>query len=136
MQCRFWNPHLKRDVERIEKVQRRATKCINGMQHKSYQERLHVLGIDSLLQRRCVFDLVELFKIIHNLSPLNFDDFFSFMEHNRTRGHQYKLAKNILIWIVASISLSTELLMYGMPCQMRLSHLTHCIASRAKSLLT
>ena len=88
-----WNPHLKRDIERIEKVQRRATKCINGMQSKSYQDRLHILGIDSLQKRRCVFDLVELFKIIHNLSPLNFDDFFSFAEHNSTRGHQYKLAK-------------------------------------------
>ena len=89
-----WNPHLKRDIERIEKVQRCASKCINGMQSKSYQDRLRILGIDSLQKRSCVFNLVELLKIIDNLSPLNFDDFFfSFVEHNSTRGHQYKLAK-------------------------------------------
>ena len=88
-----WNPHLKRDNEWIEKVQHCATKCVKGMQSKSYQDRLRILGIDSLQKRRCVFDLVELFKIIHNLSPLNFDDFFPFAEHNSTRGHQYKLAK-------------------------------------------
>ena len=87
------NPHLKRDIERTEKVQRRATKCINGTQSKSYHDRQHILGIDSLQKRRYVFDLVELFKIIHNLSPLNFDDFFSFVEHNTTCSHQYKLAK-------------------------------------------
>ena len=61
------------------------------MQHKSYQEPLHILGIDSLQKRRCAFDLAKLFKIIHNLLPLNFDDFFSFVEHNRTCGHEYKL---------------------------------------------
>ena len=96
MQCEcqyVTNPHLKRDIEQIEMVQRHATKCINGMQSKTYQDRLRILGIDSLQKRRCVFDLVELFKIIHNLSPLNFDDFFSFAEHNSTCGHQYKLVK-------------------------------------------
>ena len=68
------------------------------MQHYSYQERLHILGIDSLEKRRCVFSLVELFKIIHNLSPLNFDNFFSFVEHNSTHDHQYKLPKKYSHW--------------------------------------
>jgi len=35
-----WNPYKKGDVERIEKVQRRATKLIRRLKKFSYEERL------------------------------------------------------------------------------------------------
>ena len=43
-----WSPHLKRDIERIEKVQRQFTKQLYGFNYLSYKERLTKLGIPSL----------------------------------------------------------------------------------------
>ena len=39
-----------------------------------------------------MIDLILVFKIIHGFSCLNFDDFFSFANNNRSsRGHPFRL---------------------------------------------
>ena len=47
-----WSPHLKKDIECLERIQRRATKLVKGLRRKTYEERLKVLGIYPLHQRR------------------------------------------------------------------------------------
>ena len=59
-----WNPYLKQDIEKLEKVQRRATKMIWGYKDLSYEERLKRCGLTTLEKRRNRGDLIEAYKII------------------------------------------------------------------------
>ena len=48
----FCAPHFRRDVDNIERVQRRATRMIQGQQGKPYNERLRDLNLFNLHKRR------------------------------------------------------------------------------------
>ena len=89
----IWFPYYKKDVDLIENVQRRYTKFLPGMFHKSYKERRDALKIITLEERRIHLDLILLYKIVHNLIDIDFDSYFSYCT-NQTRGHQFKLNIN------------------------------------------
>ena len=58
----IWNPHLKRDIKKLEKVQRRATKLVPEVRSLPYASRLEALDIQSLEERRKRGDLIQYFK--------------------------------------------------------------------------
>ena len=89
-----WSPVYKKDIIKLETVQRRFTKKLRGFTNLTYAERLNKLDVDTLELRRLKQDLLTMYKVFNNLLILNVSEFFEF---NRvyTRGHNLKLIKPI-----------------------------------------
>ena len=88
-----WRPHLIKDITKLERVQRRATKSIEEVKGLPYHARLQRLKLTTLETRRLRGDLIEVFKIFSGLDNLNPEDFFAIINTN-TRGHSLKLFKD------------------------------------------
>ena len=47
-----WSPYIRKDIDMLEKIQRRATKFIPGLRDLRYEERLKECGLTTLETRR------------------------------------------------------------------------------------
>jgi len=65
----IWSPYKKGDIglEAIEKVQKTATKLVISLKKLPYKERLLQLNLHTLKYRRLRGDMIQVYKIIHDM---------------------------------------------------------------------
>ena len=86
----FWSSSLRKDINTLEKVQRRATKLIPSIRNCPYNVRLKKLGLQSLEVRRIRGQLIEVYKIINGFDLVN-SPLFIRNENSITRNNGFKL---------------------------------------------
>ena len=83
----------KKDKEKIERVQHRATKLVLGMENKAYSQRLEELKLLSLEYIRKTADVMQTYKIMNNIDRIDEKKFFKPCKEVRTRGHPMRVQK-------------------------------------------
>jgi len=90
-----WSPYLKKDIECLERVKRRATKLVGCLRNQSYEERLRALQLTTLKKRRLRGDLIETYKLVMNKENIDPAQFFQFADTGHDlRGHSLKLSQS------------------------------------------
>ena len=86
-----WHTGFQGDLRLLENIQRRWTKCIDGLNSLSYADRLQALKLYSVQGRLLRADLIQCWKLFHGESCISADDLFCLAPGNRTRGHCFKV---------------------------------------------
>ena len=88
-----WSPYTAKDIDTLEKVQRRFVRQITGISG-SYEEKLKQIQLTSLKERRVRGDCIEAFKILQGRTRVDPSTWFSMS--TRSDGAQTRLSTDPL----------------------------------------
>merc|ERR1712002_288394 len=72
----FWSPSFRKDIDRLEAVQARATKLVPAIRQFGYRRRLECLNMFDLETRRLRGQFIETFKILKGITNIDYDNHF------------------------------------------------------------
>ena len=87
-----WNPHLKKHVKKIEKVQRAATIWAPSLRDLNYEERLNKFNLPTLEKRRKRGNMIMLYKCVEGKEKIDSTEYI-IPKQSASRGHSKKLYK-------------------------------------------
>jgi len=87
----LWSPQQRKDMDLPERVQRRATEMIRGMEHLSYEERLREMELFSLQKRRFWGHLIAAFQYLKGAYKKPGEGLFTRAHSDRPRGNGFEL---------------------------------------------
>ena len=87
----FWSPHYQKVVDALERVQKRVTRMLPGLEDMDYEERLNKLGLFSLEHWRMRGDLIKVYKIMTGLDRVDSQSLFPRIEWSISRGHRLRV---------------------------------------------
>ena len=82
-----WSPWHRKDVDKLETIQRRATRRMSDVQG-SYPERLQQLNLTTLEERRKRGDAIEVFKYLRGFLDVNKETLFTLNNVNQPKTRQ------------------------------------------------
>ena len=89
-----WSPHMQKDIELLENVQRRATKLVWRLRNMEYDERLKELKLTRLEDRRIRGDMILTYRLINGKENVDYRKFFTLVDdHYDLRGHKKKIKR-------------------------------------------
>ena len=83
----LWNPTLKKDINALEKIKRRFTKCIRGLHEQPYADHMKSLHIPTLEDRRFCADMLYIFKDLHHKIDCSLANLGLALLQSKTRGN-------------------------------------------------
>ena len=96
----IWSSHTKGYKDKLENLQRRATKLVPQLKNLSYQDRLQSLQLPTLQYRRLRSDLIYIYKMTHSMVEMDINTHCKSCNHNKlmlqqtlrttNRGHNKK----------------------------------------------
>jgi ribonucleases P/MRP protein subunit RPP40 len=88
-----WNPYKKGDIKLLERVQKRATKMIEGFSNKNYNDRLAELKLTTLEDRRLRGDMIMTYKMLNGFERVDTNNLWTLNRNSSLRGNSRKLMK-------------------------------------------
>ena len=88
-----WSPQYKKYKITFENVQQRATRLVKSIKHLPYSERLKALGLPTLEYRRERANMIQVYKILHDIDKADMEKLFQMAPYTPTRGHPLKIFK-------------------------------------------
>ena len=87
-----WKPHLQKDIIKVERIQKAATRWVPELRGLSYEERLKRLNLPSLEERRTRGALITLYKFKTGMMVTDNQSFLRFNDRG-TRGNNNKITQ-------------------------------------------
>ena len=101
-----WAPHKKKDIRKLERIQRAATKMVPELKDMEYEKRLEEMRLPTLQERRERGDLITMYKLVNGIEKVDREDLVTRVNSGevRTRGHTTKLRKSVCLGDIKKFS--------------------------------